>query len=322
MAERAGVEGAPNRFPYRLNLPLHLIPWLVAGHVKGSSMTNKLRRSLGADGFTLVELLVAIAVIGILAALLLTALSQAKQTAYKTECASNLKQWGIAITMYTGDNQNRFPDLSYKDSSSNLTGAHDLAWMPIYFNTTFFPSYLMTNRAGFKGTVRPTTDVLYCPTDLFHRAIDANQPPNYQTNLIGYNYLPGRDAAGGVTYNYDSDGLGAWVTNRAKLGGPYHLAPMMADRLQYNLGNQSWTKNWNGAVVQVGVHRNRWGVPIGANFLYEDGRVAWQRFAWARSAIPSIGVSPGCRSPGTGEGGANGDYVEYYAPDGLGPGPW
>ena len=290
--------------------------------MKGKALLSNLRRSVVADAFTLIELLVVIAIIAILAALLLTALSQAKQSASKIQCASNLKQWGIAVNMYAGDNQGRFPDLSYKDSAGNLTGAHDLSWMPVYFNTSFFPSYLMTNHPGIKGSVRPTIDVLYCPTDLFHRAIDANPPPNYQTNLIGYNYLPGRDAPGGVTYNYDSDGLGAWVTNRPKLGGPYHLAPMMADRLQLNLGDRSWTKNWNGAEVQMGVHRNRWGVPIGANFLYEDARVAWQRFAWAKPPLPSIGVGPGCRSPGTGEGGANGDYLEFYAPDGLGPGPW
>ncbi|HEY3853376.1 MAG TPA: prepilin-type N-terminal cleavage/methylation domain-containing protein [Verrucomicrobiae bacterium] len=285
-------------------------------------MTNKLRRFLGINGFTLIELLVAIAIIGILAALLLTALSQATQAGYKTECASNLKQWGVAINTYAGDNQNRFPDLSYKDSTGNLTGAHDLAWMPIYFNTTFFPGYLMTNRAGFKGAVRPTTDVLYCPTDLYHRAIDARPPPNYQTNLIGYNYLPGRDAEGGVTYNYDSDGLGAWVTNRAKLGGPHHLAPVMVDRLQYDLKNRSWTKHWKGAAVQIGVHRNSAGVPTGANFLFEDGRVSWQRFAWGKPPLTSTGIGAGCRSPGTGENGAKGDYLEYYNPSDLGPGPW
>lgn len=279
---------------------------------------RKQRGSFPGEAFTLIELLVVIAIIAILAALLLPALAAAKQTAYKAQCMSNLKQWGVAIVMYAGDNSDHFPDLRVDPAANNPNGAgaYDYAWMPTNFNNWFYEPYLYKNSSF--GKERSANDVLYCPTDLFHKANEAL--PGYVNHLIGYNYLPGRDAAGGVNYanyNYNSSAGGnvaPWLTMRPKLGGAYRLAPTMMDRMQCTTAG-SWSRNVGSSLaVPTGNHRNRAGVPTGGNFLYEDGHVTWQKFVWkGRFVDPTDTI---------GVGGRGANDIDYFVPAGPGVGPW
>jgi prepilin-type N-terminal cleavage/methylation domain-containing protein/prepilin-type processing-associated H-X9-DG protein len=70
-------------------------------------MQNRSSCSLG--GFTLVELLVAVSVIGMLCALLLPAIQQSRSAARRTVCQSNLKQWALSAQIYADTHNGRLP---------------------------------------------------------------------------------------------------------------------------------------------------------------------------------------------------------------------
>ena len=77
--------------------------------------------------FTLLELLVVIAVIAVLAGLLLPALGQATERARATACLSNLKQLGVALRLYLDENGNRMPVMQNRSRGTNLVVTNAIA---------------------------------------------------------------------------------------------------------------------------------------------------------------------------------------------------
>jgi prepilin-type N-terminal cleavage/methylation domain-containing protein len=90
-------------------------------------------------GFTLIELLVVIAIIAILAAMLLPALSSAKQTALRVKCINGLKQCGLAAHMYANDNGDKLPFafvMCGRMGNYNGVGPYLDAWLSCFGMTT------------------------------------------------------------------------------------------------------------------------------------------------------------------------------------------
>jgi prepilin-type N-terminal cleavage/methylation domain-containing protein/prepilin-type processing-associated H-X9-DG protein len=109
--------------------------------------------------FTLLELLVVIAIIGILAALLLPALSTAKSYARSVACKNHLHQMGLALQMYVHDDQNKYPHYLGPAGSSYGDAKGGKTTNLVYWSSKLIPYYPLnwTNSSfqcpGYSGKI-------------------------------------------------------------------------------------------------------------------------------------------------------------------------
>ena len=112
-------------------------------------MKRKFQVRESGKAFTLIELLMVIAIIGILAALLLPTLSAAKNRAKRTACLNNLKQVNLGLLMYADDNSGALP----KQSSASTN------YLAYYYKES------MKSYVGLTGASSPADKVFACPAE-------------------------------------------------------------------------------------------------------------------------------------------------------------
>jgi len=121
--------------------------------------------------FTLVELLVVIAIIGLLVGLLLPAVQAAREAARRTECKSNLKQVGIALTMLLDrKSRGRFPDAASLPSDELIFATKDRPARQSI--AAALGPYSENNRNIFK-----------CPSDVFYFQKSARGMEKFRSDL-------------------------------------------------------------------------------------------------------------------------------------------
>lgn len=228
------------------------------------------------------ELLVVVAIIGVLVSILLPSLGRARESARRAVCLNNLRQQGVAHANYAADHNDfvvpwgyngmgdeMFLNLGAVYTGSAWSGTHQVGPGLLY------PDYVASSHS-FYCPSNPTWDRSYATAHYWDPS--PRESPHYLSSGTGiqitYVYLAGRGLTTDGIAGWGDNGKGAWKriteTNRT----------LAADRLRGGSISGAWRYDSNHPAQYWGDSARE---PEGGHFLWTDGHVAWNRtrhFAW------------------------------------------
>jgi prepilin-type N-terminal cleavage/methylation domain-containing protein/prepilin-type processing-associated H-X9-DG protein len=225
--------------------------------------------------FTLIELLVVVAIIAVLAAILLPALQQAKESSRRSVCMSNLRQLGIAMLSYADDNNGWLPTPTLPGWWDATFGATPQRW-PLYADNSVFQEtrlyYMLQSYIAGNG------QLFYCPSQRFqfpgasgefvyatrfplvaNTNVDSMAVIQYSGNIHGK--LAENPRVRGSYLFYGFQGIPTWPESQQ---GPNEL-------LLFDAGT-----GCAGCTYRAN-HQARMR-EVGKNTLFVDGSVRWMQF--------------------------------------------
>ncbi len=214
--------------------------------------------------FTLIELLIVVAIIAILAALLLPALGQAQKSAQRSMCLSNIRQNAVSLTMYANDNKDRLVPRKYWDAPWTILGYG--GYTSFRHDTNFASDYIKNFRTW------------YCPSEILSVTIDER----WESGELGYMYCPVTEEQkvdNNVSYdpNFASNDYSLRLTHRGNTN------VLVADKT-FCIQSYWFQNHWGpAAIVQTAA---------GSNVAAFDGSARWKPISkmsrtwyWTNGAI-------------------------------------
>ena len=240
--------------------------------------------------FTLLELLIVIAIIAILAALLLPALSKAREKASSIVCTGNQKQVGSGLMMYCNDNNDYLPnllqqqDVMFTDSISRYLNSPFVK--KVVFSGTGEYAYFTLYTA--EHYIYSAKSVFVCPTAATRlvEPFTGTKAPYFTSNYSvtrcddgNHSVYPWFNFKGQTNEKPNGRRINS-IQGRVIVGEQRYYTSVSSMTLQVNKTRNGsilcWTNSWDMTSEWVAGNVHNDG--MGGNWLYKDGHVSFHRY--------------------------------------------